>query len=117
MRFLVDESCDFAIVRALRADGHDIVAVSEIEPRAADEAVLARAEREGRTLLTEDLDFGHLVFASGLPSPGVILMRFPSDARSALAAAVADFVRQHATELADGFAVVEPGRVRIRHRR
>jgi predicted nuclease of predicted toxin-antitoxin system len=117
VRFLVDESCDFAIVRALRAAGHDLVAVSEIEPRAADEAVLARAEREQRTLLTEDLDFGHLVFASGLPSSGVILVRFPSDARSALASAVVEFVQRYATELADGFAVIEPGRARIRHKR
>jgi hypothetical protein len=32
MRFLADESCDFAIVRALRAAGHDVVAVTERLP-------------------------------------------------------------------------------------
>lgn len=30
LRFLADESCDFAIVRALRADGFDVLAVSEL---------------------------------------------------------------------------------------
>jgi len=30
LRFLADESCDFAVVRALRADGHDVLAVSEM---------------------------------------------------------------------------------------
>jgi hypothetical protein len=30
MRFLADESCDFAAVHALRAAGHDAVAVSEV---------------------------------------------------------------------------------------
>jgi hypothetical protein len=29
MRFLADESCDFAVVRALRAAGHDVLAVAE----------------------------------------------------------------------------------------
>jgi hypothetical protein len=29
MRFLIDESCDFAIVRALRVAGHDVQAVSD----------------------------------------------------------------------------------------
>jgi len=29
LRFLADESCDFAVVRALREDGFDVVAVSE----------------------------------------------------------------------------------------
>ena len=28
LRFLADESCDFAIVRALRAEGYDVLAVS-----------------------------------------------------------------------------------------
>jgi hypothetical protein len=27
MRFLADESCDFRVVRALRAAGHDVTAV------------------------------------------------------------------------------------------
>jgi hypothetical protein len=29
MRFLADESCDFAVVRALRAAGHDVTAVAQ----------------------------------------------------------------------------------------
>ena len=30
MRLLADESCDFSVVRALRAAGHDVLAVSEV---------------------------------------------------------------------------------------
>jgi len=40
MRFLADESCDFGVVRALRAAGHDVVAVAEISPRVDDESSL-----------------------------------------------------------------------------
>ena len=29
MRFLADESCDFAVVRALRVAGHDVLSVME----------------------------------------------------------------------------------------
>jgi len=36
MRFLADENCDFAVVRALRDAGHDILLVAGISPRAAD---------------------------------------------------------------------------------
>jgi hypothetical protein len=32
LRFLADESCDFAIVRALRAQGYDVLAVSVVQP-------------------------------------------------------------------------------------
>jgi hypothetical protein len=33
LRFLADESCDFAVVRALRSVGYDVVAVSEYSRR------------------------------------------------------------------------------------
>jgi len=33
MRFLADESCDFIVVKALRAAGHDVLIVSEMAVR------------------------------------------------------------------------------------
>ncbi len=45
MRFLADESCDFAVVRALRAAGHDVAVIAEISPRATDEFVMDLAIR------------------------------------------------------------------------
>jgi len=63
VRFLADESCDFGVVRILRANGHDVLAVSEISPRLSDEDVALWARREDRVLLTEDKDFGQLVCA------------------------------------------------------
>ena len=53
MQFLADESCDFAVVRALRAAGHDVKAVAEAALGATDQAVLELAVRERRVLLTE----------------------------------------------------------------
>jgi uncharacterized protein with PIN domain len=53
MRFLADESCDFA-VRALRSAGHDVLAVSEFQQRSVDRQLMELAYAEGRILLTED---------------------------------------------------------------
>ena len=86
LRFLADESCDFAAVRALRAAGFDVLSVAEALAGADDEGVIALALREGRILLTEDKDFGQLVFAAGRKSVGVVLIRFPASARSTVAA-------------------------------
>lgn len=72
MRFLVDESCDFAVVRALRGASHDVVAVVEVARGAKDAAVLTLSRGEGRILLTEDKDFGQLVFADGGGAAGVV---------------------------------------------
>jgi len=52
LRFLADESCDYAVVRALRAEGLDVVAVSELMQRSEDRALIEWAYREKRILLT-----------------------------------------------------------------
>lgn len=113
MRFLADESCDFAVVRALRIAGHDVVAVSEVALGAPDDEVLALAAREGRVFLTEDKDFGQLVYAAARSTAGVIFMRFPASMRQALPEAVLDLIKDHGERLTGNFVVVRPGRIRI----
>jgi predicted nuclease of predicted toxin-antitoxin system len=58
LRFLADESCDFAVVRVLRAAGHDVFAVSEHQQRSVDSELMQLAKSEERILVTEDKDFG-----------------------------------------------------------
>ena len=48
LRFLADESCDFAAVRALRAEGFDVLSVAENFSGAEDERVMEVALRERR---------------------------------------------------------------------
>jgi predicted nuclease of predicted toxin-antitoxin system len=113
MNFLADESCAGPIIRALRESGHDVVAISEVGKGATDEEVLERALNEKRVLITEDRDFGELVYARGRSSAGVILVRFPRPARRAKPATVVEAVAKLGSRLRDSFTVVEPGRVRI----
>lgn len=114
MRFLADESCDFAVVRALRSAGFDVLAVAEIVPRALDEEVIERAVHEDRVVLTEDKDFGQLIYGSGRPSTGVILIRFPGRARGDVAGTTLRVVEEQGARLAGAFTIVQPGRLRIR---
>jgi predicted nuclease of predicted toxin-antitoxin system len=113
LRFLADESCDDQVVRALRARGHDVSCVGELTPRADDLAVVRHATDERRVLLTEDKDFGWLVFASREDSAGVILIRYPGQARRHLGEDVAAFVQEYRAGLPGSFVVLEPGLVRI----
>ena len=88
MRFLADESCDFSVVRALRSAGHEVVAIAEVSPREEDPSVMDRAVKEIRILITEDKDFGQLVYARLQRTGGVIFIRFPARARRSLPATV-----------------------------
>lgn len=113
MRFLADESCDFAAVRALRAAGHDVMTIADAAPAAEDEVVVQLAVREQRILLTEDRDFGRLFFAQGTESVGVIYVRFPAGARSNLGPSVVQLVETLDDRLHEKFVVLQPGRARV----
>ncbi|NTU64456.1 MAG: DUF5615 family PIN-like protein [Chloroflexi bacterium] len=116
LHFLADESCDFAVVRALRAASFDVFAVSEVAVRSIDRDLIEQANREHRILITEDKDFGWLVFASHVDSPGVILIRFPGNLRRTLAPAIVQLVQDQGDNLRGSFVVVQPGRIRINHK-
>ena len=113
MRFLADESCDFGVVRTLRAANHDVMAVSEISPRADDVYVMEFAGVEGRILLTEDKDCGQLVYAHGGKSVGVILLRYPARARERICDDVINLVERYGESLTATFVVMQTGRIRI----
>ena len=81
------------------------------EPKIRPVVDAARSQR--RILLTEDKDFGQLVFAAARASTGVVLIRWPVSARGALGAAIVQLVASHGDSLAESFVVVEPGRVRF----
>ena len=62
MKLLADECCDAGLVHAQRNDGHDVLYAAESSPGATDEEILERAVSEHRILLTEDKNFGELVY-------------------------------------------------------
>jgi predicted nuclease of predicted toxin-antitoxin system len=81
-----------------------------------DTEVIDQALREGRVLLTEDKDFGQLVYAGAHESSGVILLRFPPSARSTLPSLVQETIQRLGDRLIGSFVVLEPNRVRIGRR-
>ena len=78
---------------------------------------MSLAQSEQRILLTEDKDFGQLVHAARMATPGVLLLRFRSAERTGLVRAVVDLVTRRGVDLAGRFVVVTPGRVRVGPRR
>jgi predicted nuclease of predicted toxin-antitoxin system len=113
VRLVADENCDFSVVVDLRLAGYDVVAITERMPGADDETVIEFARSERRLLITEDKDFGQLVFAAAKQNSGVILIRYPASTRSALTAALLKLLSDNGENLYSRFAVLEPGRVRV----
>lgn len=113
MRFLVDESCDACVARALISGGYDVTTVASVARGADDDVILDLAFHEQRILVTKDKDFGELAFASRQPAVGIILVRYPFAARQSLPQAIVDLLHERAQEIPGAFVVLEPSRTRI----
>ncbi|MBI1827139.1 MAG: DUF5615 family PIN-like protein [Planctomycetes bacterium] len=113
MRFLADESCDFAIVRALQGAGHDVLPVALIASGSPDEDVLDLAVREKRVLITEDKDFGRWVYAERRATAGILLLRYRVAARFQIAKAVVRLIESQGDSIRGCFVTVQPTRIRI----
>jgi len=112
---LADENIAGPVVDRLRADGVDVLWVTEVAAASRDEDVLDLASREGRILLTDDKDFGELVVRHGRAHAGVVLLRLAGMPLARRAELVSSFLRSSLAEIRGAFVVVDhDGRVRIR---
>ena len=68
MKFLLDvNAASRSMHTMLIGKGHDVLSASERDPRTTDADLLALAVKERRILITEDKDFGELVFVRSYP--------------------------------------------------
>ncbi|NCO35097.1 MAG: hypothetical protein GW893_14715 [Armatimonadetes bacterium] len=114
MRFLANENISGTAVRGLRGAGHDVLSVKESMRGADDADFLARAQTEGRVLLTHDKDFGELAYRRGLPARcGVVLFRLSGAQPDADNWRILS-VLQGREDWAGAFSVVTEDRLRMR---
>jgi predicted nuclease of predicted toxin-antitoxin system len=68
MRFLVDENVSRLVIERLRANGFEVISISETRAGAPDKDVLAAADAEDCILVTEDRDLASWLSASAWAS-------------------------------------------------
>jgi len=117
VRWLIDECVDAGLALLLRELGHDVVYMSEVAPRTPDADVLLRADRENRLLLTEDKDFGDLVFRRARPVPGVVLLRIEPLLRLCKGQRLRAAIDRFGDSLFGRYTVIEDARFRSRRLR
>ena len=79
LKFLIDESSGKRLADFLKEKGFDTVYVGDWLRGANDENILQKSSQEDRILVTNDSDFGELIFRWKKPSSGVILLRLIID--------------------------------------
>lgn len=79
MKFIVDECTGPTVAKWLKTEGHDSVSVSPDKKGISDKEVLKIAVTENRILITNDKDFGELIFKEKLTHNGVIFLRLSDE--------------------------------------
>ncbi|MBC7777604.1 MAG: DUF5615 family PIN-like protein [Phycisphaerae bacterium] len=76
LQFLTDENIDRELVVFLRSLGLDVFDIKEEELfRLPDEEILFLSVKHRRVVISQDSDFGTLIFRDGHPLHGVIYLR------------------------------------------
>lgn len=103
MRIVVDMCLPPALAVALEEAGHEAVHWSMVgDVMASDADIAAWARLNERIILTHDLDFGDLLFASQDRSPSVVIVREKDTGVDRLLQPVLHVLAQFGPELSDG---------------
>jgi predicted nuclease of predicted toxin-antitoxin system len=114
VNLVCDENIHRSLVDALRAEGNEVTYIAELSPSIPDDEVLREANERGAVLITDDKDFGELVFRLGLLSTGVLLLRLHNTSLDERRRLVSRALVEHGAEMPGHFAVLSPTKLRIR---
>ena len=114
MKFLADECCDAGLVESLRNNGHDVLYIMEEKPGATDDEVLLIAYNGNRILITEDIDFGELIYRFKKPIKGIILIRIDVKERHMKWERLRKLIENYPDRLKGRFIVIDMQKFRFR---
>lgn len=113
MKFLVDECTGPGAARWLRDQGHDVFSVYDESPGVDDLAILTKAHRESRVLITNDNDFSVKIFRDQLPHSGVIYLRLADERTQNKINVIRNLLVSYMDRLENRFVVVTESKVRF----
>lgn len=113
MKFFVDECVGPSVAQWLKQNNFNAISVYDDLPGISDNEVLDKALSEDRILITNDKDFGEMIFKSRRQHCGVILLRLSNEKQSNKIMVLENLLKDHAQDLFGNFVVVTEQSVRI----
>jgi len=114
LKFMVDESTGKKVAQALKHKYSDTISVIDEMPGAKDREIIERAIEEQRILITNDKDFGELVFRHAFSVRGVVLLRLKEESWKNKVRVLTKVLEKCEKQLEAHFIVATEGTVRKR---
>lgn len=114
MKFIVDECTGAKVSQWLSERGHDVFCVYTQARGWKDKSILEKAVLDERIVITNDKDFGEMVFRDRHPHKGIILLRLSNTRWMTKIQVLDSLLQEYPNEqLADHFTVVTEKHIRI----
>lgn len=113
MRFLVDECTGPGVAAWLGQQGHEVFSVYDQARGSKDDFLIQKAFSENWVLITNDKDFGEMIYREHRPHRGVVFLRLADERTPVKIAVLQALLDNHAGRLPDNFVVVTEDRVRF----
>lgn len=114
MRFIANENVEKRIVNALRKNNHDVVYCAELKSRMDDDIILQMANKEKRILITNDKDFGELIYIQRKIAYGVLLLCFQTENSLHKSKIINEVLEKYKDKIPHHFVTISERKVRIR---
>lgn len=113
MRFLVDECTGPAVAVWLRKQSHEVFSVYDKRRGMSDHDILNKAYSENWILITNDKDFGEMIYRERRSHHGVVFLRLQDERAASKIEALQKLLEGYAHQLGDRFIVVTESYIRI----
>ncbi|MBI4686173.1 MAG: DUF5615 family PIN-like protein [Nitrospirae bacterium] len=113
VRFIADVNVEKPIVDYLSEDGYDIKWIPNYDCEITDENLLNLANKEKRILITNDKDFGELIFLQEKLSTGIILIRIKGQKTKEKLSLVKKLLKNYSHKLLNHFTVITEKKIRF----
>ena len=113
MRFLVDECTGSKVAEWLRGESYEVFSVFDEARGMTDDEILAKAFTENWLLITNDKDFGEMVFRERRKHHGVVFMRVDDERATNKIEVLRRLLVGYAEKLSEEFVVVTETKVRF----
>jgi predicted nuclease of predicted toxin-antitoxin system len=114
IKFLMDVGVGKTVDVWLLNHGYNVKSVRDINPRMPDHEILKIAVTEGRMVVTMDKDFGDLVYNSGQPHAGVLLLRLEDADSDEKIKVIEAILGKYSEKICNNFCVYKDGKLRIK---
>lgn len=113
MRFLVDECTGPRVARWLRSEGHEVFSVFDQARGIPDDEILAKSLFENWILITNDKDFGEMIFRERRRHHGIIFLRLYDERAANKIEVLRQLFANYADRLLGEFITVTETKVRF----